>query len=67
MASIYTNIHFDNAITVEYDPKWDIHTVILTKDIRMFLSTPALASLHYEIEGSLRHAHEEEGAANADN
>jgi hypothetical protein len=67
MASIYSDEHFDgDRMTATYDAKYKLHTVVFTDHMRMHLNTSELARLHYEIEGALRHAYEEEGAANGD-
>lgn len=49
--------------TVEYHPLWEIHTMTIPGGARWHFRTSELARLYYEIEGSLRHAYEEEGAA----
>jgi hypothetical protein len=46
-------------LTVDYDPKHQLHTINITDDIYAFINTSQLARLYYEIEGSLRHAYEE--------
>ena len=53
---------------VEYTHDSRLHAIIIDHDkttLHIILDTAELTHLHYEIEGSLRHAHEEEGADNA--
>lgn len=67
----YSSINMSDAdIKVEYKHyvRGGLHSLVFDcdgKTIHLVLDTPELARLHYEIEGSLRHAHEEEGADNA--
>lgn len=49
--------------TVEYDPLYELHTMNIPGGAVWHFRTSELARLYYEIEGSLRHAYEEEGAA----
>lgn len=55
-------------VRVEYTHDSGLHSIIIDDDsttLHIILDTAELSHLHYEIEGSLRHAHEEEGADNA--
>lgn len=48
---------------VEYTHDSGLHSIIVddgSTTLHIILDTAELAHLHYEIEGSLRHAHEEE-------
>lgn len=64
----YSSINMSDANTkVEYKhyAGGGLHSLVFDcdgKTIHLVLDTPELARLHYEIEGSLRHAHEEENA-----
>ena len=66
----YSSIYMsDTDISVEYKhyAGGGLHSLVFDRDgktVHLVLDTPELARLHYEIEGSLRHAHEEEGADN---